>query len=101
MARAMQIAEEACSTSHGDSYVGCDLPAVKSIEPTIQAGNGATPNDPTNLGVKTFTVSATAASTNTTFTIEKNPNGTVDRSCDAPNMGSCRKVGTNTTTGTW
>lgn len=99
MARTMQTAEESCSTSNANTYVGCDLSALQNIETAIQNTSNATPQAPSNLGAKTYSVAA-KSSTNTTFTIAKASNGVITRSCDTPNTGGCLKVGTSST-GTW
>jgi type IV pilus assembly protein PilA len=99
MVRTMQTAEEACNTDNANTYVGCDLTALQKNESTIQNTSTATPLQPTNLAQRTFTVSA-KSSTNTTFTIDRQSNGLTIRSCDAPNTGGCKKVGTSPT-GTW
>jgi type IV pilus assembly protein PilA len=100
MARSMQTAEETCNTDNGGTYVGCDLTALSTIEPTITASSNASPNAPTNLGAKTYKVSATSPPTTNVFYIEKLSSGVVVRSCTAPNTGGCQKSGTSAT-GTW
>ena len=99
MVRTMQTAEESCNTDNANTYVGCDLAALQKNESTIQNTSTATPLEPSNLGQRTFTVE-TKSSTNTTYKIVRQANGLTIRSCDVPNTGGCKKVGTSTT-GTW
>jgi type IV pilus assembly protein PilA len=99
MARTMQTAEETCNTDNAGDYTNCNLAALVAIEPTIVASSNASPNAPTNLGQKTYTVSATSPPTNNVFTAAKAATGVVTRSCTTGGTGGCTKVGTNG--GTW
>src|SRR5437764_11535929 len=74
--RTAQTSMETCFTDN-QTYTGCDLPALKKIEPTL---NGA----PNPVGVTvtaagdSYTVSEKSTS-GTTFSITRNSDGTVTR----------------------
>jgi type IV pilus assembly protein PilA len=100
MARAALQAAETYSTDHGGLYVGISAPELNKIEPTIQttAGNNnaylfKAEEEESGKGYM-----ITATSTNgDAFSIEKNANGTVVRTCTVKagnNKGGCP-------TGTW
>jgi type IV pilus assembly protein PilA len=77
--RTMQTSEETFYTDEQD-YTNGNLAALKGIEPSLNSGK-AVPGDPTNLSKNTYTVSSTSVTGNV-FTITKNADGTVNRTCD-------------------
>jgi type IV pilus assembly protein PilA len=97
--RTMQTAEEACSTDNRGDYSNCSKTALQVIEPAIQLSKSVTDFDATGLTGTGYTVTATSSS-GTTYKIVRSSSA-LTRSCDKPDTGGCRKVGTNTTTGTW
>jgi type IV pilus assembly protein PilA len=76
--RTMQTAEETFYTDEQD-YTNGDLAALKGIEPSLNSGK-AVAGAPTNLGKTTYTVSSTSVTGNV-FTVTKNSDGTVNRTC--------------------
>jgi type IV pilus assembly protein PilA len=77
-ARTMQTAEETLYTDEQDYTLG-DLTKLQSIEPSLNGGK-ATPDVPTHA-LDNYSVTSTSQTGNV-FTITKNADGTVDRTCD-------------------
>ena len=88
-ARTMQTAEETLYTDE-QSYVLGDLAKLKAIEPAIGSGK-STPTVTVNAA-DNYEVNS-KSKTGTTFTIKKNADGTVVRSCDKPGDYGCPSTG--------
>jgi len=104
-ARTMQTAMETCATDHNGSYAGtatgCDIAALRAIEPTISVA--ATVPAQT---ASTYTVqSAPAANTSNLFRVVNAGGGTVTRTCTvgaAAQAAGCQgAANTAGSTGTW
>jgi type IV pilus assembly protein PilA len=86
----VRTAQTAMETYYTDSqtYVGANLGALQAIEPSL----GTDPNTTVTVGTvaaDSYAVTATSSKTNVAFTITRNSNGTVSRSC-APSKGGCK-----------
>jgi type IV pilus assembly protein PilA len=88
-ARTMQTAMETLYTDE-QSYVLGTLAKLEAIEPAIGSGK-ATPTVPTHLATN-YVVVSTSVNGNV-FTITKNANGTVQRSCTATGQFGCPTSG--------
>jgi type IV pilus assembly protein PilA len=91
LARTAQTAAETYATGNNGSYTGVTQTSLNQIEPSIQitsAGNNAYLSNAasTNSGAG-FTVTATATDGNT-FTIARDQNGVVTRSCATTATGA-------------
>jgi type IV pilus assembly protein PilA len=89
LAHSALIATEAYSTDHQGSYAGLSAAIVNEYEPTIPITSGGG-----NAYVKTATGTATGYTIliipgggTETFTIARNPNGSISRSC-SPSSGT-------------
>jgi hypothetical protein len=89
----MQTAEETLYTDE-QSYALGNLAKLQAIEPALKVavGKGAQPQAPT-VAADNYTVSSKSV-TGTTFTIKKNADGTVERSCDKAGDYGCPSSGT-------
>jgi type IV pilus assembly protein PilA len=89
-ARNMQTAQETYFTDN-NAYANA-LADLQTIEPALRE----LPSDraaPTATGTAdTFTVTATSAK-DVTYSIERRSDGTIDRTCDRPNVGGCNSGG--------
>ena len=88
---AVREAQTAMETYYTDNqtYVGADQAAIQDIEASLKSGAGAT-IDPGSTGTATGYTLTSTSKTNNTFTIKKNDDGTVTRSCTRPNTkGGC------------
>jgi type IV pilus assembly protein PilA len=88
---AVREAQTAMETYYTDNqtYVGADKAAIQDIEASLKSGAGAT-IDPGTTGTATGYTLVSTSKTNNTFTIVKNTDGTVTRSCTRPNTkGGC------------
>jgi hypothetical protein len=87
-ARDAQTAIESYANAHGGSYAGADAAELRDFEPTlanvvlstVEAGSGA------------YEVGVTSAS-GTEFAIERDRQGTINSTCDAPELGGCAAGG--------
>jgi type IV pilus assembly protein PilA len=113
LVRTAQTTAETYATDNNGSYAGLTLTGLVAVEPTINsnAGNGnaylnptaGATNGVTNVTASTYTVTATAVPTGDTFSITKNSDGTVSRTCQPAsntNKGGCPN-GSTTVAGTW
>jgi type IV pilus assembly protein PilA len=95
MARSAQTAAETLATDNDGSYANVSIASLEAVEPTLRDTSGATLNsaapNSSNNGY-TITVAAHAADTNQ-FTITRNPDGTVTRTCTALGTGACPQSG--------
>jgi type IV pilus assembly protein PilA len=80
-ARTAQTAAETLATDNNGSYANTTLAALQTTEATLNDTNSATLQAPTNVTATSYTVSSTSNSTGDTFSITRNANGTVTRSC--------------------
>ena len=91
-ARTAQTAEETLATDNGGSYSnGSTAASLQGVEPTLNDTTGATLQAPTNVTATGYTVTSKSSNGNT-FSITRNADGTVTRSCTAaasPNSGGC------------
>src|ERR1035438_1724027 len=83
LARTAQTTAETYATDHNGSYEGLSLEELKKYEPTIQIVSG---NGNAYLSVATgtsagFEVTANSVTATHTFTIKREANGEVKRSC--------------------
>jgi type IV pilus assembly protein PilA len=85
-ARTAQTAIETYATDHHGEYVGANKAELQVIEPTLNDTSSATLGETTAEANK-YKVTSTSKSGNT-FTIERNENGEVVRSC-AEVKGGC------------
>jgi type IV pilus assembly protein PilA len=95
MARTMQSTAETCANDNQGSYAACDAAALRAIEPTIPTTGVSV----TDLGEKSYRVTASSTSGNT-FSVDKD-GGTISHPCsvDDSDRGGC--PGTGTADGTW
>jgi len=104
-ARTMQTAMETCATDHNGSYAGgatgCDIAALRQIEPTISAAVTVPAQTATTYTVQ----SAPAAGTSNLFRVRRLDDGTLTRTCTvggAAQAGGCQGAANNAgATGTW
>jgi type IV pilus assembly protein PilA len=86
-AREVQTAMETYYTDN-QTYVGADQAALRDIEASLSSGAGASIN-PSGQSATGYTLTSTSKTGNT-FTIVKNTDGTVTRSCTRTNTkGGC------------
>jgi type IV pilus assembly protein PilA len=110
-ARTAQTAIETSYTDNNSYDVGADATAVtalKKIEPQVAEFTSATPLESGKISDVTTTAttwSVTVASTGErTFTVARDTNGNVTRSCTVPasgDAGGCQDVDATTHEGTW
>jgi type IV pilus assembly protein PilA len=87
-ARTAQTAMETCATDNATgSYAACDLTALRAIEPAIPS-SGVTASGTAD----TWTVTANGSS-GQSFTIARNNQGVISRSCDVDGKGGCPSNG--------
>jgi type IV pilus assembly protein PilA len=87
---AVREAQTAMETYYTDNqtYVGANQAAIRDIEASLSSGAGASIN-PSGQSLTGYSLTSTSKTTNT-FTIVKNDDGTVTRSCTRPNTkGGC------------
>jgi type IV pilus assembly protein PilA len=98
LARTAQTTAETIATDNNGSYASIANPAsLNAVEKSIPTAevNGAAWLSAASGTEKSYTVTATAgASSGDTFTIARNAEGEVTRTCTAPGKGGCA-------TGTW
>ena len=80
-ARTAQTAAETLATDNNGSYANTTLANLQNTESTLNDTNSATLQAPTNASATSYTVSSTSNSTGDSFSITRNANGTVTRSC--------------------
>jgi len=101
MARTAQTTAETYATDHEGSYAGLNSEGAKQLHEyessiaTTSTGGGAYISAVTGTAT-TFTVTATAANTNDTFTVSRGATGEVTRTCSSTTKGCS---GANS--GTW
>jgi type IV pilus assembly protein PilA len=89
MVRTAQTAAETYATDNNGSYAGISVAALQGVEPTLKDTSGATFSSATG-DASTYTLVATSKSPDTnTFTITRNSDGTVNRTCLTGGQGSC------------
>ena len=94
-----QTAMETYGTDHDGDYSAAAKADLLNIEPTLSDANLANPT----VTASTYTVAVKAkgpSGSGTTFSITRNSDGTVTRSCDQPGKGGCATSGSSAT-GTW
>jgi type IV pilus assembly protein PilA len=99
LVRTAQTTAETISTDNNGSYSTVSAATLASTEPTINesAGNGSAyinaSTGVTAVTQNTYTVTATSVPTGDTFSIQKNADGSVLRTCTVPtgstNLGGC------------
>jgi type IV pilus assembly protein PilA len=96
-ARTMQTAMETCATDNNGSYLNCDINAIRAIESQIPATGATVPVHTAT----TYTVTATAPTTNNTFSVARSATGAITHPCTvtSTNRGGC--PGTGTAAGNW
>jgi type IV pilus assembly protein PilA len=91
-ARTAQTAEETLATDNNGSYAnGSTAAALQGVEPTLNDTTGAVLQAPTAVTATTYTVTSKSSNGNT-YSITRNADGTVTRTCVAsasPNSGGC------------
>ena len=100
-----EIATETAAQDAGGSYANISAALLRSYEPTIVTAK-AKANAYLNLAkgtASTYTLTATSVMTGNTFTIARNANGTLARTCTTPRKtsvaGGCENV--SGTKGRW
>jgi type IV pilus assembly protein PilA len=111
LAHTAQVAAETYGTDNNGSYLGVTATKLNGIEATIQLGsNGGGFADTTSNGNAYmaadadaapttatdgagYSVTATAATTGDKFTITRNDNGTITRTCTPTGKGGCPTSG--------
>ncbi|HEY5053711.1 MAG TPA: hypothetical protein VII45_09915, partial [Solirubrobacterales bacterium] len=88
-AHTTQVAMETCSTENSTgSYTGCDLTALRAIEPTIPTtGVEATVGTPT----KGYTITTTGSAGK--FSIVRSESGAISFTCNEKGKGGCPSSG--------
>jgi type IV pilus assembly protein PilA len=96
LARTGQTVAETIGTDNGGSYTTITGPtSLSAVEATIPTAAGSNAYISAASGTSnTFTVTATAATTNDTYTIVRAANGTVTRTCAPVSTGGCNAAGT-------
>jgi type IV pilus assembly protein PilA len=84
-----QVAMETCNTDKGGTYEGCDVEALKKIEPTLKSATGLTVNEATGTKYK---VTVQGASATQLFWVSNNA-GTLAFECDVDGTGGCPSNG--------
>jgi type IV pilus assembly protein PilA len=90
-AHSAQVAMETCNTEKNGTYVGCDVAALKVIEPTLKSATGLAVSDtggaanPTATGYRVTVVGASATQK---FSIDNNA-GEVTFPCSVEGTGGC------------
>jgi len=93
LARTAQTTAETLATDNNGEYTTVTAAALNAAEKTLPTGGGAFISAAGGTA-NTFTVTATAAkSSGNTFTIARNANGEVTRSCTTKSTGSCPSTG--------
>ena len=85
-----QTAMETYATDHNGSYANTTVAALQGVEPTLNDTTGAKLTGATGAAT-TYSVTSTSSNGNT-FTITRNADGSVSRTCTAsasPNSGGC------------
>ncbi len=93
-AHSAQVAMESCNTEKGGTYVGCDVEALKKIEPTLSTATTLTvygKEAKSSPEKNAYTVAITGTSGD--FRIENNA-GTVKFTCTGEKKGGCPSGGT-------
>jgi type IV pilus assembly protein PilA len=91
--RTAETAAETYSTENNGSYVGMEVEKLKAIEPTLKETASTVL---TVVGVPTATgyaVKSTSAVTGDSFTITRNAEGGIERSCLPVGKGGCPASG--------
>jgi type IV pilus assembly protein PilA len=91
-ARTAETAMETYSTDNNGSYLLATTAKLQEIEPTLNDTTSATLGAVANLTATTYKVTSTSKS-GATFSIERNGNGEVIRTCtpvSATNRGGCQ-----------
>jgi type IV pilus assembly protein PilA len=108
LARTAQTTAETIATDNGGSYLGITPTSLNATEPSIPivSSNSSAYVDPSTGAASTantYTVTATAAPTGDTYSVNKLANGTVTRTCTVvatnPTAGGC--VGVSGAAGAW
>ncbi len=90
--RSAQTAIESYATDNDGKYTGATVANLKTIEPTLNDANGFAVGSASDTG---YAVSVTSKSTyGTKFTVTRNDDGTVSRTCDQSGKGACKSDGT-------
>ena len=95
LARTAQTAMENAGTANNGSYANIAAPAnLKSIESTINTTDTTQADLVSALGTaNSWSVTASVPSTSNTFTISRDSNGNVTRSCTTGGKGACPSGG--------
>ena len=101
LARTAETTAETIATDNGGSYAKtsqAELHTYEKLLPTTEAeaGNNAWLSGATATGTEEYSVTATAANSKDEFTIKRNAEGTISRTCKSTTKGCS---GANT--GTW
>ena len=81
-ARTAQTAAETMATDNNGSYALVTLAGLQTVEPTLSDTSGAVLQAPTGVTATTYTVTSQSSSGNT-YSITRNANGRVSRTCVA------------------
>jgi type IV pilus assembly protein PilA len=95
VAHSAQVAMETCATANLGLYTGCNLAALRVIEPTIPASGVAV-----TVPAAGYTVTATASNGNT-YSVTRSSTGAMTYPCtvSSSQRGGC--PGSGTAAGTW
>ncbi|HUB74628.1 MAG TPA: prepilin-type N-terminal cleavage/methylation domain-containing protein [Solirubrobacteraceae bacterium] len=105
LARSAETTAETYATDHEGAYTGLTIAELHKYEPTIPTGTtAATANGSAYLegqptvATETYKITAVAQNTGTKFTVERNSNGEIIRTCtSASGKADC----SGSATGTW
>jgi type IV pilus assembly protein PilA len=94
MARTAQTSAETYATDHNGEYAELNTEGAKKLhelEPTLAASSGEAKGGSYVSAVaataNTYTVTATAANTGDTFTVERSSSGVISRTCSSTKKG--------------
>jgi type IV pilus assembly protein PilA len=80
-ARTAQTAAETLATDNNGSYANVSLANLQSTEATLNDTSSATLQAPSGVSATGYTVTSKSNTTGDSFSITRNANGTVSRSC--------------------
>ena len=97
LARTAQTTAETVATDNNGSYAtitaNTSLSAIEKSIPTTEVNGAAYLSDAKGTGTSYTVVAKAGASSGDTFTIERNENGEVTRSCTVAGKGGCSATG--------
>ncbi len=91
-ARTAETAAETYSTDHGGVYTGMEIKELQAIEPTLNEVNAAKLTVGT-VTANSYEVTSETVATKNKFTIKREANGEITRTCTTEKTGACPALG--------